>query len=72
MFAIITGYNEATGSGIIQDSKGNAYLFDSSSWQDDCAPRKGMSVYFELNKLGQIQGYTHYVVQVLPRFSYGT
>lgn len=70
MLGRVSGYNEKSGKGLIEDPYGNVYLFDVNSIVDDSIPFRGMSVYFELTDTTKVNNIVEAVKQVLPVFNW--
>ena len=54
-------WNERDGQGILEDSKGNEYYFDSSVLFEEFTPRRGDTVEFEVNPAIRSCLCAHYV-----------
>lgn len=63
-------YSKEYGTGIVQDSKGDVYAFDSDCVSGDCLPYDGMCVYFELTEFSKIRARVKLLQKSLPLFDY--
>lgn len=68
MLGTVVHYDNRTGIGIVETSKGDAYIFDTQDLADNCQPYQGMAAYFELSKDSKVIGRVTYLSMTLPLF----
>lgn len=68
MMGTVLIYDKKTGKGILEDSKGDVYLFDDTCVAGGHVPETGSQVYFEFTKTSQVMSRSTYVIRTLPHF----